>query len=66
MHITVTIKTDKTLTKEQISELNDSVRAYAEEIIDDLTFLDDENDSEPEPKPKKKAKAAKKKVAPDD
>jgi hypothetical protein len=59
MNITLTIKTSKTLNKEQIAELTDSVLAYAEEVIDDLTFLDDENDSEPEPKPKKVAKAKK-------
>jgi hypothetical protein len=61
MKITLNIDTTHKLSKEQQAELIDGLLAYAEEIIDDLTFLD-EVDSEEKPKAKpKKAEKAKKK-----
>lgn len=65
MNLKLKIENDRKLTEQQIDELVDNLVAYAHEIIDDLTFLD-EIDSEDEPKPKKKAtkKAAPKKEAP--
>jgi len=63
MKITLNIDTDRKLSKAQQAELIENLVAYGEEIIDDLTFLDeddDEIDSEPKPKPKKAAPAKKK------
>jgi hypothetical protein len=60
MKITLNIDTDRKLSKEQQVELVENLVAYAEEIIDDLTFLDvDDDEIDSKPKPKKKAPAKK-------